>query len=111
MDVATGIAIAKAVWQLRILPRVGGALKRVFGMRKITIKRKAEQVNKMEILKANIGSIIRLILGILGGCGIVISTQETDAVIQGITQVVAGVSILAPAIWAIIKNWKAAKAK
>jgi tRNA G18 (ribose-2'-O)-methylase SpoU len=65
----------------------------------------------MEILKANIGSIIRLVLGILGGCGIVISTQETDAVIQGITQVVAGASILIPAVWAIVKNWKAAKAK
>lgn len=111
MDIATGIAFAKVVWELRILPRVGGILKWVFGMRTITIKRKAKRVNKMEILKTNIGSIVRLILGILGGCGIVISAEQTDLVMQGITQVASGLSILVPVVWAIVKNWKAAKEK
>jgi hypothetical protein len=68
-------------------------------------------MNHLEILKANTGSLVRLALGILGGFGVAVSAEQTDLVMQGITQIASGVSLLVPVIWAIVKNWKAGKAK
>lgn len=63
----------------------------------------------MDTLKLQIGSLLRLALGVLGGCGIVISSEQSDAIIQTVGQLISTLSILIPIAWAIVKNIRANK--
>jgi hypothetical protein len=65
----------------------------------------------MSTFKLQIGSLFRLVLMGLGSCGVVISSQQSDSIIQAVGQIVSGLSILIPIVWAIVKNFRANKSK
>jgi hypothetical protein len=65
----------------------------------------------MDTLKLQVGSLLRLVLMGLGSCGVVISSQQSDSIVQAVGQIISGLSILVPIIWAIWKNFRSEKDK
>jgi len=74
-------------------------------MKQIIIRKAGNGMGKMQV-----GSMVRLLLGILAGSGFIISAEQQDAIVQAIGQIVSGVLVLVPIIWSWWKNHRAAKA-
>lgn len=64
----------------------------------------------MNSVKLNIGSVVRLALGVLAGYGFTIASDQVDTVIKGVEQIISTLLIIVPIIWSWWKNRKVAKA-